>query len=249
MRHSTKIVIKGTFFLIVGIITILFFVVIVYIYQDLKKVENNMFNLYNQVRTQNDKMDKISVSDEKIVQQSLKFTEATKNWQPYQDNDFGLQLKSPVSWGGLKTEYKSITSNDQKATVLYGKFNNLSANDYLDLAVLPYDDGLQRAAVNDKFSSNDILAVMDKSKIGECQNALFEILKTYNLGEIRSCQVKENILKQKFILYRYVKTLDKETVNRLVAVYPRADYYVKINLPDEVVDEVDYFIQSVIFMK
>lgn len=249
MRHSTKTIIKGTLFLVVGIVIILFFIVIIYVYRDLKKVENNVFNLYNQVRTQNDKMDKISVSDEKIVQQSLKFTEATKNWQPYQDNDFGFQLKSPVSWGGLGVEFKSVESKDKKATILDGKFNNLLNTDYLDLIVIPYDDALQQAAVNAKFASTELGVEVNKNKLGECQNSLFETLKTYNLGEIRSCQVRENILKQKFVLYRYVKTVDKEIINHLVAIYPRNDYYIKINLPDEVVDEVDYFIQSVIFMK
>ncbi|KKQ79789.1 MAG: hypothetical protein UT02_C0024G0003 [Parcubacteria group bacterium GW2011_GWC2_38_7] len=249
MRRSTKTVVKGTFYLVVGIIIVLFFVVVVYIYQDLKKVENNVYNLYNQVRTQNDKMDKISVSDEKLVQQSLKFTEATKNWQPYQDNDFGFQLKSPVSWGGLKADFRSIEAVDKKATILEGRFISLLNTDYLDLVALPYDDALQISAINAKFASNNLGVEVDKNKLGECQNNLFEILKTYNLGEIRSCQVRENILKQKFVLYRYVKTVEKNIENHLVAVYPRNDYYIKINLPDDVVDEVDYFIQSVIFMK
>jgi len=249
MRRSTKTILKGTFILILSILVIVFFIVIIYIYQDLKNVENNVFNLYNQVKTQNVKMDKISVSDEKLVQQSLKFTEATKNWQPYQDNDFGFQLKSPVSWGTVDANFRSIDSLDKKATILEGKFNNLLNTDYLDFVVLPYDEALQQAAVNAKFASNDLDAEATKNKLGECQNSLFEILKTYNLGEIRSCQVRENILKQRFILYRYVKTVDNVITNRLVAIYPENDYFIKVNLPDDVVDEVDYFIQSVIFMK
>lgn len=249
MRHSTKTILRGSFFLVLGIIVIIVFIVVVYIYQDLKKVENNVFNLYNQVRTQNDKMVKVSVSDEKLVQQSLKFTEATKNWEPYQDNDFGFQLKSPVSWGVLKADFKSVEAADKKATILQGKFTNLLNTDYLDLVALPYDDALQQTAVGAKFASNNLRAEVDKNKLGECQNAVFEILKTYNLGEIRSCQVRENILKQKFVLYRYFKKIDIEIVNRLVAVYPRNDYFIKVNLPDDVVDEIDYFIQSIIFMK
>ncbi|KKR07876.1 MAG: hypothetical protein UT32_C0006G0023 [Parcubacteria group bacterium GW2011_GWC2_39_14] len=249
MRRSTKTILKGTFILVLSILVIVFFIVIVYIYQDLKNVENNVFNLYNQVKTQNVKMDKISLSDEKLVQQSIKFTEATKNWQPYQDNDFGFQLKSPVSWGTVAANFRSVESLDKKATILEGKFSNLLNTDYLDFVVLPYDEALQQVAVNAKFASSDLGAEANKNKLGECQNSLFEILKTYNLGEIRSCQVRENILKQRFVLYRYVKTVDKVITNRLVAIYPENDFFIKVNLPDDVVDEVDYFIQSIIFMK
>ncbi len=249
MKNSTKTVLKGTLFIIIAIITILLFLVVVYIYQDLKKVENGMFNLYNQVRTQNDKMDKISVSDEKIVQQSLKFTEATKNWQLYQDNEFGFQLKSPVSWGTVVTNFNSLEVNGKKATAVLGKFSRLENVSYLNYVVVPYDDDLQSYLFNAKYASHELASAVSSAKIGECSHLIFEIIKTFNLGEIRNCQIQENILNQKFVVYRSVKVNEGEVQNSMQAIYPRSDYYLKVNLPDEVEDETDYFIQSVIFMK
>ena len=71
-----------------------------------------------------------------------------------------------------------------------------------------------------------------------------------NLGEIRNCFVRDNILSQKYIVYRYYQDSEfvKEIKNQLIVVYPRSDYYVYSFLSDDVVTEVDYFVQSLVFM-
>ncbi len=219
-----------------------------YIYFDIKKVEQGVFNLYQQMKTTNDKITQFSVSDEEVAQKSMKFTEATKQWRIYQNSDHLFQFKSPANWGSFIFE----TRDDKKVEYysgqrLYGGFTNAASSNSLDLMLVTYDFSLPSKI---DYASREVQQAVEKSEDGECPHDLFESLKKLNIGEIRNCYVQENILNQKFIVFHYVQVLpDIAGINdEVIAVCPRGDYYIKIDLPNEISPEIEYFIQSVVFL-
>lgn len=255
MKKKSVFSLSGILILVILGLLVCFLVINIYVYQDLKTVEHSVFNLYNQVRTQNSKIDQFGASDENIVQQSMKFSEATKNWQTYQNNEFELQLKNPTSWGNFEAYIYTADGQNYVGRRLDGKFDKFG-DDYLNITAESYDfydiKNIQsqiEPSRSYKYSSHDVYEKLFLNEIGECNNEMFAALKNLQVGEIRNCFVRENILKQKFIVYRYAFSDAERIVNQLVAVYPREDYYVMTNLPDDILDEVDYFIQSIIFMQ
>ena len=248
MAKKNKFSFAGVLILIAFVFVVCFFVVSVYIYEDLKNVEYSVHNLYNQVRTQNVKIDKFGVADENLAQQSMKFSEATKNWQNYQNGEFGFQLKNPVSWGNVETVILKEDGLNYFGRQLQGEFNKFS-DGYLNFEAASYDFIDESNKSLDKFATESLYDEILISKPGECSHDVFEILKKFGLGEVRNCYIRDNILKQKFVVYRYVMMSEGSLINSLVAVYPRKDFYLKVNLPEDVLDEVDYFIQSIIFMQ
>ena len=165
------------------------------IYQNIKKVEHNVFNLYQQVRTTNSKIDQFGVADEEMAQQSLKFTEATKNWQMYQNEEFGFQLKNPVSWGSLEYALSEQAEAGKHSSANFTHFRDGSP---LRLAVTTYDYQAEAAVVN--YANRELYNTLLHNKVGECNDKVFGVLNNLKIGEIRNCFVRENILKQKFIL-------------------------------------------------
>ena len=248
MSKKNKFSLSGILILVGLVFVICFFVVMVFVYQDLKTVESNVHNLYNQVRTQNVKIDQFGVVDEDLARQSMLFSEATKNWQSYQNNEFGFQLKNPVSWGNVESAIAKEDGLNYVGQRLQGSFDKFS-DGYLNFEAESYDFIDQNILGLNKFATKDLHQELLLNKTGECNHETFEALKKLELGEIRNCHVRENILKQKFIVYRYVIMSEGSLLNQLVSVYPREDFYLKVNLPNEVLDEIDYFIQSIVFMQ
>lgn len=246
MVREVKFSWRGVLVIILLVIFGAFLVFGSFIYEDLKQVEENIYNLYQQVKTTNSKIDKFNVADEDAAKQAMKFTEATKNWQVYQNDELGFQLKSPASWGTLEfetpvgsKEYQSI--GNRAVTALFSYFKNPPA---LVMNFIDY----QTVAKDEKFADSTVKDIIANEPIGECSNELFEGLKKLNIGEIRNCFVKENILNQKFITYRHVRYDDKkQLVDEHLAVYARDKYYLAVQLPRELTDEFEYFIESIVF--
>ena len=101
------------------------------------------------------------------------------------------------------------------------------------------------------FASPGTKEILDKNAVGECANDLFEEIKVLDIGEIRNCYVRDNILSQKFIIYRHFKKLEQDNseINQLVGVYPRDNYYLKIGLSGGLTPELEYFLESIVFLE
>jgi hypothetical protein len=213
----------------------------VYIYKDLKRVEQSVYNIYQEIKTTNGKIEKYSALDEQSAQNTVKFTEATKNWQIYQNDDFHFQMKSPASWGQFNFNLRNVDAEDN---VIYsmGKFHLLGESPFLQLELANYDFNQEGFK---PLSSQSLFQTVLRNQTTECENQVFDDLKQLNVGEVRNCYVRENILNQKFLIFRLVN----ETTGSLLAVYPRENYYLKVDLPDEINAEVDYFIQSLVFLQ
>ncbi len=229
-------------FLLAVFVFVLLFVS--YMYQDLKSVQQGVFNLTEEVKITNDKIDQFSITDEQTAQKSLKFTEATKKWDIYQNSEYKFQFKNPLPWGSFSL-LASYNEGDHEPSSVQGLFAGASKSEALSLVLIDYD---KFQGVN--YASHEVEQYLVQSSLGECNIEIFAALKKLNLGEIRNCFVRENILNQKYLVYRYYKDYDVfgAAKNNLVMVYPRENFYVYSFLKDDVSAEVDYFIQSLVFM-
>jgi len=248
MNKHQRFSIQGVTIIVLLALFVLFVIFIAYIYFDIKKVEQGVYNLYQQVKATNNKIEQFSVAEEENAQRAMQFTEATKNWPIYQNGDYHFQFKSPAGWGNFILEKK----DDQKNTPfvgerLFGRFLNLNANGAGSLMVATYNFSLLGES---HFASPGIKDILDKNAVGECGNDLFDKVNALNIGEIRNCFVRDNILNQKFIVYRQYKKSEpaNSEINRLVGVYPRGHYYLRIDLSDGLTPELEYFIESIVFL-
>jgi len=237
--QKNKLSITGIIFIVLLVIIGVFLIFVLYLYDDIKRMEQGVYNLYNEMRTTNSKIESLGMVDESSAQKTVNFTEATKNWQIYQNDDFNFQLKSPASWGNF------IFEQDEVNRINGGYFENFVDKNKLNISLMQYNSETK------KFASSQVKQIVDKSKMGECSNKLFETLKKLGIGEIRNCFVYENILHQKYITYRYVKSLsqDEQIISQLICIYPRDEFYLKVNLPDQIQAEEEYFVQSLVFLR
>lgn len=248
MKKINPLNFRGIIVIVLLALFILFIVFAAYIYFDIKKVEQGVYNLYQQIKVTNNKIDQFSVADEETAEQAMKFTEATKNWPIYQNSDYHFQFKSPAGWGNFILEKK-----DDKAKTpfegerWFGRFYNLSAESDRKVVIATYNFSL---AGENRFAEPGMKDSLAKNEVGECGNELFEKIKALNIGEIRNCYVKNNILNQRFIIYRYFKPADQAVpaINRLVGVYPLAHYYLTVDLSGGLAAETEYFIKSIVFL-
>lgn len=238
MTKPIKFSWQGILAIIIAVVFVLSLIFGNLIYQDLKNVEQNIFNLYQQVRNTNTKIDQFNIGSEKEAQQSMKFSEITKNWQVYQNEEFNFQMKSPASWGSLQFQL-----SPQKDGAVTANFPSYRDGKTVVLTFLKYNESAG------KFASLAVRDELVKESVGECSNNLFNQLKILGKGEIRNCFVRENILKQKFIVYRRVEQVSKDKIfDEHLAVFPRNDYYLAVRLSEAIEAEVDYFIQSIVFI-
>ncbi|MBU1131858.1 hypothetical protein KKC32_01210 [Patescibacteria group bacterium] len=217
-----------------------------FIYTNLKKVEQNVLNLHEQVRFTNDRIENFGLADDSTAERSVKFSEATKNWQMYQNEEFGFQLKSPASWGALQYH---TDSNGQLEKIsgrkVSAQFQSLEKQKPIVISFATYD-----FADKLSYANKEIRQTVKDNKIGECPFELFEQLKDLNIGDIRNCFIKENIFKQKYIMYRHVFALDEyNLVDELLVVHPRENFYLYVNVPDELTSDILYFIDSIVFLQ
>ena len=192
----------------------------VYVFSDLKKVQQSVYNIHQEIKTTNEKLEKYSALDEQSAQKTVKFTEATKNWQIYHDTDFNFQMKSPASWGQFHFNLRNV-DDEEKMIYSHGKFHLLGESSFLEVEVVDHQftqDGFSQLSNEDLYSSTL------RNMTGECNNQTFEALKDLSIGEVRNCYVRENILNQKLLIYRLVN----DDLSSLMAVYPRENYYIKI---------------------
>lgn len=209
------------------------------IYRDLKKMEQSVYNLHGQLEAASLQLNRLNAAGNSLAEKAAQFTEATKNWTVYQNDKFDWQLKSPASWGNL--DFRS----DSSEKLLKGFFTE--DNQEIELFLQTYDT--KELKDFSPFASLAMQKSLLEAQVGECANELFEKIKDLNIGEIRNCAIQSNILTQKFIIYRYVRYVDnKVSVDQLIAVFPRDDYYIALKLPDNFSSEIEYFIQSVVFL-
>lgn len=249
MRRKKIAYFLGAILVVILGLIVIFLVFIVNVYNDIQQVENRVYNLYQEVKESNERLEKFSTVNEKIAQKSIEFTEATKNWQIYQNQEFQFQLKSPASWGNLMVNaaQKQETSNEVRGTRLMSSFNHLQqAEMKLKMSVTTYD--FAEPGRYYLFANKSVFDKLNKEIVGECSFELFDSVKDLNIGEVRNCYVYENILNQKYLIFRYVRQENGEKTNELLAVYPRDNYYLSVSLPDKISSEVEYFLQSIVFL-
>ena len=245
---SFKFTWSGVLIVVLVVLFVFVLMFVNYIYTDLKNVEQGVFNLIQQINTTNDKIDQFSVSDEQTAQKALKFTEATKQWRIYQNSDFNFQFKSPANWGSFLLENEDDKQvQDYEGFRYFGKFSKAKETESLGLMLATYDFSLVEKV---DYANSEVQGALLQNQLGECDGQLFKKLKSLDLGEVRNCFVKENILNQKYILYRYFQDSEGsgQEDSHLVVVYPREEFYVMAFVPNEIMPEVDYFIQSIVFL-
>jgi|GEM_PF-1746974 cell division protein FtsL len=246
--QRVKFNLSGILLLILVVLFVFFLMFIVYMYSDLKKVEQSMFNLHQQMVTTNTKIDQYSVSDEESAQRSQKFTEATKQWQIYQNSDYHFQFKSPASWGSFYFTGTQVAQDGETVSVedlprLIGRFSNKNGNQAPDIILTKYD------YLEDRLATQDVIGILKNSQPGECLPEIFQVLEMGLGSPIKNCFVNENILNQKYIQYRYFQSSeDGQILNLLVAVFPREDYYLHLDITNKTNTEIEYFIQSIVFL-
>jgi len=245
MRNK-KFSLTGVLVILLLAVAVVFLFYAFYIFNDLQKVRQDVVNLYNEFKVASGKIDKFGLSEENSAEKSMKFTEATKNWQIYQNDDYHFQLKNPASFGDL-TVVQNDRQNKQLGIVgqsLTAKFSKMY-DSALAAHVVTYNYANPQGAV--WLADKSVFDELNKSASGECASSLFDALKTLSAGEIRNCFVYENILSQKYVIYRLVN--NEKKINTLEAVFPRETFYVAFDLAGSLDSQMDYLLQSVVFLK
>jgi hypothetical protein len=238
-KKQLKFSFRGVLLLCSVFVGLLFLVAAFFVYNNLKSVEQNVLNLREQMRSTTSKLN--DFSQPKLNQVEI-FKEMTKDWEKYFNESFSFQLKHPTAWGKLAFTSPAVVNNvgDQKNIAL---FENLKDSG-LVISILKYE------AFDDsyKFASPDVKNALWQNKVGECQDGLFQKITELKVGDVRNCFVRENIYSQRFLFYRYVQKVDNQIVEKLIAVFPRDNYYLKVELPDAYSEELEYFLESIIFL-
>jgi hypothetical protein len=243
-KNKQKVPFVGVLIIVLIILVGIFFGVAVSMYNNLKMTQSSVFNLYNEVKTANKKIDKFSFTGEESAQKSKQFTEATKNWQIYQNEEFHFQFKHPVSWGELEFTTVVDSSRETDGKMYITSFNKTVHGKSLNMEIAEYDYFLDDEVV---IVNRDIVNRLTESQAGVCHDDLFNKLESTGLGEVRNCYVYENILGQKFLVYLFLEP--HMSFSQLFVVYPRDSYYIKMVLPESDNSELEYFIQSLVFLK
>ena len=216
------------------------------VYFNLNNIEQNVFNLYQQMKVTNSKIDVIATVGDDLSEMSKKFSEATKNWEIYQNAEYNFQMKYPHNWGNV---FFTVVENAETIKKgLNGDFDKSDNEMDLQIRIRSYDFGNYEQELI--YASSEVGNNLQSGSIGECNDDIFYSLKRLNIGEIRNCVVKENILGQKYLVYRYILINNEKVAARgLVAVYPRESYYFLVTLPENDNTDLEYFLQSVAFLK
>jgi len=248
MKNNKKTNFIGLLVVILILIISFLLYFVINFYHDFKKVSIGVHNVQQELRSTREKIADIDLYSETSAQGRVDFTEVTKHWQVYQNDEFDFQFKFPSDWG--EADFSNYSTDEQEENVekeerrFTGVFENLLSRNGLNLFVSDYGfEGGQ------DYSSADIQKILLLEKLGECSDRVFTDLKDLNIGEIRNCFIQQNILNQKFILFRNVDKQEGENINQQLAVYPREDYYLTVFLSDEYNEEINFFVQSIVFLK
>ncbi|HMB26141.1 MAG TPA: hypothetical protein VKP03_01865 [Patescibacteria group bacterium] len=232
---------KGVLFIISIVLVAAILALIYFMYTDLKKVEQGIFNLDQQLESTVEKIDYSGIGEQN-AEKSLQFSEATKQWKIYQNENFHFQFKYPAGWGYF--DLRDLSENDEKIFSdqrFIGNFSLLERRLKLRLSTYNMSETEEK-----KFANEKVNQIVKDSETGECGNELFFELESLGLGEVRNCFVRENILGQRFLVFRYYNSITEES--NKVAVYPRDYFYLKLNMAEKSEAEENYFIQSIVFL-
>ena len=228
-QKGVKINWVGVAVILLIIIFSLFLFIALDIYNDVENVEARFFNLYQEMKTTNEKIDQFAVAGEDTAEKSLKFSEATKNWRLQHAEEFSFQFKTPNDWG-------SVTYTGFEG----GQSLNFSNNTDVKVFIKNYND------VEAQHANAGVREALQDSEVGLCENPLFDAIKSLDLGEIRACYTGENILNQKSVFFRLYNQANDDRLN---VVYPQEEYFVRFILPKKLSIEQEYFIQSFVFLR
>ncbi|NQT50056.1 hypothetical protein HQ571_05150 [Candidatus Kuenenbacteria bacterium] len=244
MAKKIKFNLTGVLAIVIVSIFVFLLIFAVYIYEDLKSVEQGVFNLHEQIKVNSKTL--ANTTKETKDENNTDFSATTKNWKIHQNNNFNFQFKNPKQWGSFLLELVSFADSEKDEKFFTGKFVKEKQISTPQLIVASY-----HVSKNEKlYSSEEVENVLEESDLGECSVKLFNELEKLDIGQVRNCFIKENILKQKYISYRYYLPADAENpeTNNLTIVFPREDFFIQINPTDESNKDLEYFIQSLVFL-
>ncbi len=238
-KKQLKFSFRGVLLLIAVFLFVVFLFAAFFIYKNLKSVEQNVLNLREQMHSTNTKLQ--DFAQPKLNRTDI-FKEMTKDWEAYQNEAFGFQLKHPVKWG--KIIFEQFSGVTESASKNYLAFFPDIKDSGLAIKLIAYDsdDSIE------KLATVDVKNALWQTNVGECKDVLFQKIKELKVGEIRNCFIRENIYGQRFLMYRYVQKKDDKVEENLIAVFPRDSYYLQVKLPDVYAEEIDYFLESIIFL-
>lgn len=245
MREQSPFNFTGVIFLVFAVIFGTFLVLVNVMYKNVKQVEATIINLHDQMTNTTKKLETINKENmEEKIQPSEPVFSYGKNWQNYVHQTFGFQFKSPVGWGNFEFKEHGAETPlvESPGKYLIGNFNFKPANE-ITVELKTNDNRIGKI-----LSSEAVRTELAASDVGDCGDSMFNALKALDLGELRNCGVKENIMKQKYLVFRFVtRAAETDTATQTVSMYPMKDYYLAIKYPDRLSDEENSFIQSFVF--
>jgi hypothetical protein len=244
MREQSQFNFTGVIFLVFAVIFGTFLVLVNVMYKNVKQVEATIINLHDQMTNTTLKLESINKEKLEGAEEPTPKLSYGDNWQNFVHQTFGFQFKSPVGWGNFdfKEQGADTPIAESPGKYFIGKFNFKPASE-IEVELKTKDNRIGKM-----YSSEAVRSELAASDNGDCGDKLFEALKALDIGEIRNCIVKENILNQKYLTFRFViKGEETAPGTQSIALYPMSNYYLAVLYPDNLSEEEIAFIQSFVF--
>ncbi|MFA6537214.1 MAG: hypothetical protein WCT18_02330 [Patescibacteria group bacterium] len=184
--------------------------------QNVRSLRLWIFNIHEEINETHKQLKELKDRPSSSAQSAQNFSTQTRNWLFTENQTFGFQFKSPFDWGAFA---QTCTDN-----YCQGNFVNRPSNPEVSFG--------QYSLVQDY----DLLrSLVQTHELGFCHDDFFDRLKKIGQGELRYCEIRENVLGQKYLLFRFYDE-KKSAETSFEALLPNQKSFIlvkKIVLDDE----------------
>jgi|GEM_PF-4535552 len=166
-----------------------------------------IFNIHDEIGETHRQIEELKSRPMPTTAVAQNFVAKTRNWLFFENQNYDFQFKNPFDWG--------LFNYDCVKNLCVGNFVNQPSHPEVEFG--GYDL---------KKEYEYIKNLLPMAEPGSCRDDLFEMVKKIRAGELRFCETKENVLGQKYLMYRFFDINQPGTELSFEAFFPNKNWYI-----------------------